>query len=252
MDTAVTVGIVSAVFGGFLVAVVNFFAGRGKVAAETRKLNAEAESTRAETKRKKAEARKVIGEITTGPSTTSTIPDIDGLVGWFTAGSAPEKYRFGVDREVAHQGSGSGFIWSRTDQIEDDFGTLMQMFKADHYRASRYRLTAWIRSKDVHEWAGLWMRVDGPETSENGEYLAFDNMQRRPICGTTDWRVYRIVLDVADNATYIAFGVLLGGPGQVWMDDVTFEKVDTTVELTAGRRREYPDEPTNLDFERRA
>ena len=223
-----------------------------KGVAEARKLDAEAESTRAETKRKKAEARRLTGELAAHSRNLDSMPDIDGLVGWFAAGSAPEKYRFGVDREMAHQGSGSGFMWSRTAEIEDDFGTLMQMFKADDYRGPRYRLSAWIRSEDVKGWAGLWMRVDGPETDETNESLAFDNMQRRPICGTTDWRVYRVVLDVPENATYIAFGILLSGSGRVWIDDVTFESVGEDVQLTAGRRRrEYPNAPSNLDFEER-
>ncbi|MGH3971924.1 MAG: hypothetical protein ACRDS9_01145 [Pseudonocardiaceae bacterium] len=43
-----------------------------------------------------------------------------------------------MDKHVAYQGSGSGFIWSRPDP--EGFGTLMQMFKADEYRGQRHRL----------------------------------------------------------------------------------------------------------------
>ena len=91
------------------------------------------------------------------------------------------------------------------------------------------------------------MRVDGHDDT-----LSFDNMNRRRIKGSTEWRLYRIVLDVPAEATHISFGVLLTGAGRVWVDDVTFEVVDETVELTAGRNPQYPDGPVNLDFEVRS
>ena len=253
MDPTVTVAVISALCSGSIVAIVNVLANRRTAAATARKLDAEADSARAETKRKKAETRQLIGKLGVTQNDLNGTPDIEGLIGWFASGSAPEKYRLGIDREVARQGSGSGFIWSRTEQIEDEFGTLMQIFKADAYTGSRCRLSAWIQTKDVTNWAGLWMRVDGPETPETNESLAFDNMARRPITGTTDWRVYRVVLDVPDEATYIALGVLLAGPGRVWIDDVTLERVGDDVELTAGRHRfrAIPDGPLNLDFEDR-
>jgi hypothetical protein len=53
-------------------------------------------------------------------------------------------------------------------------------------------------------WAGLWMRVDGQEP----KMLAFDNMQGRPIQGTTAWKRYEVILDVDPQATAIAFGIL--------------------------------------------
>ena len=54
---------------------------------------------------------------------------------------------------------------------------------------------------------------------------AFDDMQDRPIRGTSDWTQYDVVLDVAPDAADVAFGLLLDGPGQVWIDDAKFEVV---------------------------
>ena len=59
-------------------------------------------------------------------------------------------------------------------------------------------------------------------------------MQQRAIKGTTDWTRYEIVLDVPDEAQRLAFGILLAGGGQVWMDDLKFEVVPTTVKTTGG------------------
>src|SRR5690606_10812714 len=60
----------------------------------------------------------------------------------------------------------------------------------------------------------------------------FDNMEKRPIKGTSDWVKYEIVLFVPVEATSISYGVLLAGTGQVWFKGVKFEIVDDTVPET--------------------
>jgi hypothetical protein len=62
--------------------------------------------------------------------------------------------------------------------------------------------------------------------------LAFDNMQNRPIKGTTDWKQYESILDVPEEAANIAFGVLLSGAGKAWLNDVKFEIVGSQVPTT--------------------
>jgi len=57
-------------------------------------------------------------------------------------------------------------------------------------------------------------------------------MEDRPIKGTHDWTRYEIVLDVAPDAGSMLFGLLLHGAGKVWLDDVTFDVVDTRVPTT--------------------
>jgi hypothetical protein len=166
--------------------------------------------------------------------------------GWFRAGTAPQDYDMGIDREVSHGGRSSGFIQSKPVEHKG-FGTLMQAIKADNYLGKRLRLSAYLKTEDVATWAGLWMRVDGP----TGASLAFDNMQDRPVRGTADWTRYEIVLDIPESGVNIAFGFLLAGNGVVWADDFKLESVGQDVPVTDMRKkmRELPLEPLNLDFE---
>lgn len=167
-------------------------------------------------------------------------------VGWFLSGSHPFNYEMGVDRENVHQGSVSGYIKSKTVQDISEFATMMQQFKADKYRQQRIRLSCFIKTKDVQQFSGLWMRVD----NASGDIVQFDNMSNRPIVGTNHWNHYAVVLDIPDNSATISFGVLLSGSGHVWTDQFSFEKVDNSVETT---NLESPsvllDEPINLSFE---
>jgi len=141
-------------------------------------------------------------------------------IGWHRAGSYPQDYEMGVDQEVTFQGKASGYLKSKI--VSKGFGTLMQMYKAKKYLGKRLCYSGYVKSKDVEEWAGLWMRVDGPEPNKS---LSFDNMYDRPIKGSTDWTNYKIVLDVPDQSTNIAFGILLHGAGQVWLTNGNIEVV---------------------------
>jgi hypothetical protein len=78
--------------------------------------------------------------------------------------------------------------------------------------------------------------------------LGFDNMEPRAVKGTTDWTRYEIVLDVPTTAAALAFGVLLAGNGEVWMDDLKFDIVPSTVPVTGTRGPRGGLQ--NLDFEK--
>lgn len=75
---------------------------------------------------------------------------------------------------------------------------------------------------------GLWLRVD----DANAKILAFDNMGKRRLTGTQAPSDQFVVLDVADDATHIAFGVLLSGGGEVWTSQVVIEVVGVDVPTT--------------------
>jgi hypothetical protein len=165
--------------------------------------------------------------------------------GWFKAGSHPADYDMGLDSNNAFTGSSSGYIKSNKPDPQE-FGTYMQMFDATEYRGKRLRLSAYVKSERVENWAGLWMRVDREKKP-----VAFDNMQNRPIKDTQGWTQYAIVLDVDSKATAVAFGILLAGKGAVWIDDMTFEIVGENVPVT-GFQSNLTSSPRNLDFENRS
>ena len=166
--------------------------------------------------------------------------------GWFAAGDNPADYEMGSDTSVVHTGKSSGYIRSAKSSPRG-FGTLMQMFKADDYQGKRVRLSSYIKAEKVENWAGLWMRVDGP----GGAMLGFDNMQNRAIKGTTDWRKYDVVLDVPATSQNIALGILLSGRGEAWIDDVQLEVVGKDVPTTnlKDMNSDLPRQPRNTGFE---
>lgn len=165
--------------------------------------------------------------------------------GWLLAGNKPANYDAGVDPQVKYHDAESAYLKSKASASTDDdqgFGTLMQSFRAEKYLGKRVRLSGFVKSDGVDRWAGLWMRVD-----KGSNAVAFDNMQDRPIKGTGDWRRYEVVLDVPQDATGIAFGILLTGPGTVWLNSTNFEVVESDVPTTGNGPQ--ADSPKNLNFQ---
>jgi hypothetical protein len=167
--------------------------------------------------------------------------------GWILAGDHPQNYVTGIDKQTVYQGHPSAYLKAKPSATEG-FGTLMQQFDAAQYAGKRVRLSGWVKSENVDDWAGLWMRVDRGRNS-----VAFDNMQNRAIKGNNTWQNYAVVLDVPKDATGIAFGVLVSKNGTVWLNSVRLETVGMDVPVTDMRANSHSPQlrsgPTNLDFE---
>ena len=150
------------------------------------------------------------------------------IKGWFLAGSNPNGYIIGIENSTERNGR-VAFLKSTNEATKGKFGTIMQQFIPTDYIGKRVKLTGYIKTTNVKNWAGMWFRIDGePRT----KMLGFDNMQNRPIKGTTAWKKYEIVLDVPTGSKYIAYGVLLEGTGNVWIDDLRFEVVPNSTART--------------------
>ncbi len=177
--------------------------------------------------------------------------------GWIKAGSHPSGYDITIDRSTKRSGKAAARIESNAAVKTDGFGTLMQGIKADAYRGKRIRLSAWMKTENAVS-AQIWLRLDGERRS-----FGFDNMDNRPVKGTTGWTKYDLVLDVPEETLKIAFGFFVSEKGKAWADDIQLEVVGKDIPTTnlmsaeqakeefpaSTSKREYPIHPVNLDFE---
>jgi hypothetical protein len=169
------------------------------------------------------------------------------IKGWFKSGSLPEGYKTGLDNSVFQKGQKSAFIESLDKDIEG-FATIMQRCNAKNYLGTRIKMTGFIKSENVADWAGMWLRIDSKTAMES---LGFDNMQDRPIKGTTDWTKCEITLNVPEESGTINFGVLMSGTGKIWFDNISFEILDNAIPKVSkdSIALTVPEKPVNLDFE---
>jgi hypothetical protein len=172
--------------------------------------------------------------------------------GWRRTGPRPTfgDYVLKIDTVTKRSGAASLRIEATPDARPSV--AVMQSFDARPFRGTRLRLRGYARLSRVSRWAGLLMRIDTPTE------IVFDNMQRRPLEGTRDWRQAEIVLDVPDDAEAINVGAILLGSGTFWIDDFELDTVPRTVATTGKPSpREGPESapramapaPVNLGFE---
>ncbi len=163
---------------------------------------------------------------------TSRLPDLvepttNGLpVGWTRKGPANGSgYSILLDTNIKHGGQASAAIKFACGN-DNGFGSLGQLIAADNYHGKRVRLSGWLKTENADS-AALWMRLDGDR-----RLLGFDNMDDRPVRGTTDWKQFELVLDIPAETVNIVFGTLISGKGQVWADDLKLEIVGSSVAST--------------------
>lgn len=102
-----------------------------------------------------------------------------------------------------------------------------------HYLGKRIKMIGFVKTKNVANWSGMWLRVD-PKYS--GKYLSFDNMHDRSIKGDTDWVKCEIILNVPKQSGTLNYGVLLNGTGEVYFDRISFEVLGDMTENTTEKK----------------
>jgi hypothetical protein len=174
-----------------------------------------------------------------GETRLEPLPD-----GWFMAGSRPSEYAAGLLPPTwAYEGKRVIQLRFRAAATPGGFGTVMQSFDAARYRGRRVRFSAMVRGQEMTDWAGSWLRVDVTEGAR-----ALDNMNDRPLRGSTDWTEAANVLDVGQDAASVHFGVLLVGAGAVDLARPRFEVVGADVPVTRIPPKPLAVGPQGLDF----
>ncbi len=136
---------------------------------------------------------------------------------WYAGGSQSIGNYSGIaDGKVVHSGKYS----LQLQYIGGPgFGVATNQLRVNDYRGKTITYSGWIKTRGVTDFAGLWMRVDGPDSSA----LEFNNMYDSAFAGTQDWKQFSYQLPVADSAIAVYFGALLSGPGEAWFDDLSIK-----------------------------
>ena len=137
-------------------------------------------------------------------------PTSSGAPGGWTGG--PPETIF-ADDKVVHSGRWSARI-ERHPGSSGTFSTITKSIPMN-FSGVNIELRGFLRTEDVSDSVGLWMREDGDLPS-----LAFDNMQKQELKGTTGWKEYSIKLHLVPEVNRLFFGVLLARTGKAWADDL--------------------------------
>lgn len=151
---------------------------------------------------------------------------------WLNSEKGLEGVKVSVDERGGRSGNACARLHSTNSEIVPK---LTKSFSSAQYSGSRIKMSGWVKTRMLTQTAQLWVRID----NDDDDYMSaitrpgcFDNMDDRPIQGTTDWTKHELVVDVSEQSKTIVYGLFLRGEGEAWLDEVSFEKVAKDVPLS--------------------
>lgn len=139
-------------------------------------------------------------------------------MGWFNSWGFVDRVSTAYEISVVPRpdsGSGACVLFQNPKAAPDEFGSLMQRCPAYSLAGKMIRLEGEVKTKNVEQWAGLWLRADGGD----GLSLFFDNMSDRPIRGSTSWKRCAINALLPQETKWLNYGIVLVGRGMMWADN---------------------------------
>lgn len=130
-------------------------------------------------------------------------------IGWNI--SSDSNYKLSIDSLEVNSGKYSLLLESNR---ESSGFYVIRLELPNNYAGKKITFSGYIKTENVTDgYAGLWMRID-PD-------IAFDNMSKRGIKASTDWKQYEITLNMNPLKTEnIIIGCLLVGKGKIWIDNL--------------------------------
>jgi hypothetical protein len=148
------------------------------------------------------------------------------LLDWVSPKEEPAEFETYCDREIKLKGRDSASIKSVVPEPKS-FQLIYQDISAASYLGKRLKYSVFVRCHEVKDWAAIWIRVDGVD-----QVLAFDNMEKRPLNGTAEFRPASVVVDVPEGAKKIRLGFMQAGTGQSWFSNCSLDPVDKSEPVT--------------------
>ncbi len=131
--------------------------------------------------------------------------------GWIKWGM--DEFDLNIDKTTRKSGKRSIKISNNTDDLKgEEFGSTAYAIPAQ-YKGKEIELTGYFKTENATDgFVGLLLRIDGGQG-------AFDNMDKRAIQGTNDWKKYSIKLPYPIGAKTIYIGGIIAGKGTAWFDN---------------------------------
>ncbi len=152
------------------------------------------------------------------PTTPSNLDFEENTEFWGLQPECAGNYKFSSSDE-SYSGQWSGYLASLPESV--GWCNNGQAVSANAYLDKYIRLVGMVKTRDITDFAKLWIRID----AINGS-LGFADGRPNYIKDESDWIEYELRLYVPSDAIYIVFGAVLSGKGEMWMDDMRLEVFD--------------------------
>ncbi|MCX6155592.1 MAG: S41 family peptidase [Candidatus Kapabacteria bacterium] len=145
--------------------------------------------------------------------------------GWLIPPDAVNrKYEFKITEEKPAQGKYCLELSHNGENSDTIYGSVFQSIEANQYRGKRIRFKAQVRAEisSSRGSAHLFVR----ERFKDRTSGFYEMMEDNPIV-IGEWKSYEILGEIDSKADIINFGLILKGSGKAWIDDCSFEIIQS-------------------------
>jgi hypothetical protein len=124
-------------------------------------------------------------------------------------------------------------------------GAVIQTINARNYLGKRVKLSAFIRTENVKDFACL---ILSPQNKMDDFWNnSFNNSEDKKtyLQGNHDYKKIDSYLNISDNAGNLVIGAMIKGEGKIWIDNISLEIIENLPENPQALSKE----PQNIDFE---
>ncbi len=130
---------------------------------------------------------------------------------------------YSTNKEVS-SGNRALLFFNLGENKEELYGTVYQRFDANRYRGKQVRLSASVKTEFENDTSEVRLFINEYNRARRSNQLEI--MGNEPI-KQTDWKKFETDLFVTKDAYYISIGFTLIGTGNVYIDDVKFEIIES-------------------------
>ena len=148
---------------------------------------------------------------------------------WSQWETEKDTFTSGIDKEVYRSKPDSLTIRndSKSKSAENSRSGITQTIKIDKYLGKRIKYSAYIKTKNLEQWAYIY--------ASSGKIYPFEGIKGDKTKGVSqDWTLVSLVFDIPKkhNKDTISLCFSLWEGGQMWIDDIKWEIVDESVPVT--------------------
>lgn len=157
---------------------------------------------------------------------------------WHIMSPNAKQYQVLIDKHDGHSCNSSIFIASVDTASSPNSAGVGYSIPAK-YAGKEITVKAWMKTADMKGCLALMLAI----YDADGNTVQFENLQKKKLKGSNDWKQYSVTLPLPAQAQLIHFGPILVGKGKLWTDDVELFVDGTPIQNTRLKPNFNPNPP---------
>ena len=163
----------------------------------------------------------------------------DALISYPSSWAVKEvnNYAYSIDSAIYYEGTKALKLYTTFASDTNKYISFSQTISWNTKSAQKISITAYIKTDSLDGFAGLWCT----RKDKKGNAIGYDNslMQNIRVTGSTEWKMYSLIILADSNVHSLTFGGYLKNNGKAWFDNIHMNTYENRGQPPLLARRYY-------------